>query len=440
MGQRPFGAGHATDFHGYGSGAEGVRRMVKGIGSPDRSLREEDVRSLLEEGTPPRLFERKRVLVLTPDATRTCPLPLMIHSVSDVIGDRASKLDFMVALGTHTPLVHKDILKLYGIDGRQKKLDRTQFFNHQWGRPDSLAQIGTFTQEEIEDLSEGRLKEKVPIVINKRIFDYDLILILGPVFPHEVVGYSGGAKYLFPGISGGDFLHFFHWLGAVITCKKIIGIKDTPVRRAIDKAMEKVPVPIHCLAMVVNQNSSLCGLYVGDVREAWSKAADLSSQVHVKTKKKPFRVVLGSAPEMYDELWTAGKVMYKLEQVVADQGTLIIYGPQIRDVSRTWGKDIERIGYHIRGYFLAQMDRFRDIPRGVLAHSTHVRGTGTYENGVERPDVNVVLATSIPKETCDRINLGYMDPSKIRLSDYMGREEEGILFVDHAGEILYRLR
>jgi hypothetical protein len=85
------------------------------------------------------------------------------------------------------------------------------------------------------------------------------------------------------------------------------------------------------------------------------------------------------------------------------------------------------------------MDRFRDIPRGVLAHSTHVRGTGTYEKGVEKADVNVVLATSIPKETCDRINLGYMDPSGIRLSDYMDREEEGILFVDHAGERLYRL-
>ncbi len=131
--------------------------------------------------------------------------------------------------------------------------------------------------------------------------------------------------------------------------------------------------------------------------------------------------------------------MYKLEQVVADQGTLIIYGPHIREISRTWGKYIERIGYHTRDYFLAQMDRFNDIPRGVLAHLTHVRGTGTYEKGVEKPHVKVVLATSIPKETCNRINLGYMDPSGIRISDYAGREEEGILFVDHAGGILYRL-
>ena len=414
--------------------------MVRGIGSPDRLLFEEDVRTLIEEGTPVGLFDKKRVLVLTPDATRTCPLPMILRSIQEVIGKRSARLDFMVALGTHTPLPMRDILDLYGIDAHEKRFNGSKFFNHEWDRQESFAEIGDFTEEEVEELSEGRLKEKVPIVINNKIFDYDLIVIAGPVFPHEVVGYSGGAKYLFPGISGGDFLHFFHWLGAVITCKKIIGIKDTPVRRAIDKAMKKVPVPVHCLAMVVHPNSNLCGLYVGDVREAWSKAADLSSQVHVVTKEKPFRVVLGRAPAMYDEIWTAGKVMYKLEQVVADQGTLIIYGPHIREISRTWGKYIEKIGYHTRDYFLAQMDRFKDIPRGVLAHSIHVRGTGNYEKGIEKPDVHVVLATSIPREACHRINLGYMEPSRIRLSDYEDREEEGILFVDHAGETLYRLK
>jgi nickel-dependent lactate racemase len=169
------------------------------------------------------------------------------------------------------------------------------------------------------------------------------------------------------------------------------------------------------------------------------RAADLSSKVHVVIKKKPFESVLGRAPLMYDEVWTAGKVMYKLEQVVADHGTLIIYGPHIHEISRTWGKYIEKIGYHTRDYFLARMDRFKEVPRGVLAHLTHVRGTGTYEEGVERPDVNVVLATSIPREMCHHINLGYMDPRSIQLSDYTHKEDRGILSVDHAGEILYRL-
>jgi nickel-dependent lactate racemase len=378
------------------------------------------------------------VIVLTPDATRTCPLPVMIRAIRDVMGGHCTRLDFMVALGTHTPLPADRILSLYGIS-RREEWAGSSFFNHQWDRSDTFRRIGSFSAAEVAEISGGLLREEVPIDINRKIFEYDRILIVGPVFPHEVVGFSGGAKYLFPGISGGEFLHFFHWLAAVLTCKRIIGIKDTPVRQLIDRAMEKIAVPIQCLAMVVKPDASLCGLFAGDVREAWSHAADVSSRIHIKTKPKPFKTVLGRASTLYDEIWTAGKVMYKLEQVVAEQGTLIIYAPHVAEISRTWGDYIERIGYHTRDYFLARMDQFRDVPRGVLAHSTHVCGTGVCENGVERPDVNVVLATSIPAEACRRINLGYLDPHSVQLADYMNREEEGILFVDHAGEILYRL-
>ena len=413
--------------------------MNIGKGNPDTVLHENDLEAIIGEGTPAELFENKRVLVLTPDATRTCPLPLMVRAVRKVLGRLCARLDFMVALGTHIPLPESGILALYGIDAPGRDFPRSSFFNHRWDLPDTLQRIGTLPASEVESLSEGLLSESVPIDINRAIFDYDLLLILGPVFPDEVVGFSGGAKYLFPGISGGEFLHFFHWLSAVITCKKIIGIKDTPVRRVIDRAMAHIRIPIHCLAMVVKDEFGLCGLYGGDVREAWSRAADLSARVHIVTKAKPFKLALGAAPAMYDEIWTAGKVMYKLEQVVADQGTLVIYAPHVREVSRTWGHHIERIGYHLRDYFLAQMERFKDVPRGVLAHLTHVRGTGTYRDGVERPDVNVVLATSIPEETCRRINFGYMDPESIRLEHFMAKEDQGILFVDHAGEILHRL-
>ena len=413
--------------------------MIVGKGSPDAVLQEQDVESIIRQGTPSGLYENKRVLVLTPDATRTCPLPMMVRALRQTIGERCARLDFMVALGTHTPLPPESILALYGISNPRQEFPRSAFYNHEWDRPDTFRRIGTLLPKEVETISAGIMSEEVPIEINTRIFDYDLVLIAGPVFPHEVVGFSGGAKYLFPGISGGEFLHFFHWLSAVISCKKIIGIKDTPVRRAIDRAMAEITIPVHCLAMVVNHASGLCGLYSGEVREAWSQAADLSARVHIVTQRKPFKLVLGKAPGMYDEIWTAGKVMYKLEQIVAGQGTLIIYAPHIHEVSRTWGRYIESVGYHIREYLLAHMDRLRDVPRGVLAHLTHVRGTGTYTGGIERPDVNLVLATSIPEEVCRRINVGYLDPRSIRLTDYMNREDEGVLFVDHAGEILHRL-
>ncbi len=416
--------------------------MVSGTGHPDKIINADEVRRLIQEGTPRPLYDGKRVLVLTPDNTRTCPLPMMIRALGQLIGPHCAALDFMVALGTHPPLPEKAILTLYGIaeSERQDRFGASRFRNHRWDVPDTLTTIGAIEASEIRALSQGRLQERVPVAINRAIFDYDLILILGPVFPHEVVGFSGGAKYLFPGIAGGDFLHFFHWLGAVITCAGIIGTRDTPVRELIHRALAMVKVPVHNIAMVVTPANQLCGLYVGHVIESWARAAELSDRVHIVYQAAPFHTVVGQAPSMYDEIWVAGKVMYKLEQVVADGGRLIIYGPHIQHVSRTWGEQIEKVGYHVRDYFLKQMDAFREVPRGVLAHSTHVRGTGTFENGVEKPRIEVVLATGIPEAVCRRINLGYLDPDSIAMDDYRHQEAEGILCVAHAGEMLYKLK
>jgi nickel-dependent lactate racemase len=416
--------------------------MMTGSGQPHTPLSDARIRSVIESGTPAELYQGKRVLVLTPDTTRTCPLPLVVSILQEIIGPAAERLDFMVALGTHQPLSEKRILELYGIsaEARETRFARTTFYNHRWDSKETFRRIGYLSEEETDELSGGRLRERVPVDINKIIFEYDQILILGPVFPHEVVGYSGGAKYLFPGISGGEFLHFFHWLGAVVTCPGTIGIKHTPVREVINRAMKLVDVPVHCISMVVKSREELFGIYAGSYLESWEAAADLSEQIHVIFVEKPFPVVLGVCPEMYNELWTGGKVMYKLEQVVAPGGKLIIYAPHITEVSRTWGSYMERIGYHTVDYFLSQPDRFTDIPRGVLAHSTHVRGIGTMENGVEKPRIEVILASSLTEEACRNINLGYMDYRGVDLDAYKGRESEGILFVDRAGEILHRIK
>ena len=112
---------------------------------------------------------------------------------------------------------------------------------------------------------------------------------------------------------------------------------------SVHRALEMVDVPVHNIAMVVTPANQLCGLYVGHVRASWSQAADLSDRVHIVYREASFPVVLGQAPAMYDEIWVAGKVMYKLEQVVADGGRLIIYGPHITHISRTWGKWIEKV-------------------------------------------------------------------------------------------------
>jgi len=143
---------------------------------------------------------------------------------------------------------------------------------------------------------------------------------------------------------------------------------------------------------------------------------------------------------MYDELWTAGKCMYKLEPVLADNGELIIYAPHMNEICVSHGKHIEEVGYHCRDYFLKQWDKFKHVPWGVLAHSTHVRGIGTFENGVEKCRAKVTLASRIPQAKCEAINLGYHDPKSIRMEDFANREDQGVLLVPKAGEMLYRLK
>jgi len=134
-----------------------------------------------------------------------------------------------VALGTHPAMAEDDILTLYGLtpESREKLLPGSRFMNHRWDLPETLKVIGRLKADEIADITAGLFHQGVDVSLNRNVFDYDLILILGPVFPHEVAGFSGGDKYLFPGISGGDFLHFTHWLGAVVTCWNTIGIKHT---------------------------------------------------------------------------------------------------------------------------------------------------------------------------------------------------------------------
>ena len=415
--------------------------MVIGKGLDRGYLSHEEVRNFSAKALSVINWTDKRVLVIIPDHTRTAPVNLFFKTIFDQLGEKAEKLDFIVALGTHPPMEYENILKLVGISDEEKKekYSSVHFFNHEWDNPKSLISIGVIPENEIEEITHGLLKENVEVQINKIILDYDFLIIVGPVFPHEVVGFSGGNKYFFPGIAGPEVLNFFHWLGALITNPEINGTKDTPVRKVIDIASSFIKISKLCFSLVI-KDKKLSGLFIGKPEEAWSKAADLSKKLHIVYKDKKFKKVLGIAPEMYDDLWTAGKVMYKLENVVEDGGELIIYAPHITEVSYTHGKTIDKIGYHIRDYFLTQEEKFSWVPGGIKAHSTHVKGIGSYENEIEKPRINVILATKIPEERCKRINLGFKDYKSIDISRWENKEAEGILLVHNAGETLYRLK
>lgn len=387
-------------------------------------------------------YRDKRILLIVPDGTRTAPVGMMFQTLHDHVGHITKSFDVMIALGTHPPMTEAAIrerMEISEID-RNTTYRAVQFFNHEWHNPSILRRIGVIPADEIHELSGGLFSMDVPVEVNARVFDYDRIVIVGPVFPHEVVGFSGGNKYLFPGISGPDLLNFFHWLGAVITTPKVIGSKWTPVRKVVDRAGAMLHIEKVCLAMVVRPDKSLAGLFIGTPEKAWDEASELSKQIHITYKDGPFHTILSCAPSMYSDIWTAGKAMYKLEPVLADGGELILYAPHVREISVTHGESIREVGYHCRDYFLKQWDRFQHHPWGVLAHSAHVHGLGEFEGGIETPRARVTLATAIPSEVCRQINLGYRDPATIRPDAYSDREDEGVLMVPRAGEILHQLR
>ena len=416
--------------------------MIVAEGHTDRLLTEEDVRELVAGALGQAELDGKRVLVIIPDSTRTAPVPLLFRLLHEILWDRVKALDYLVALGTH-PLMSADALNVHlcvTAEERAKKYAGIRVFNHRWDLEETCVSIGTISREEIEGITGGLLSQDLPVTINRLIFDYDQLIICGPVFPHEVVGYSGGTKYFFPGVSGPEVTNFTHWLGALMTSLAVIGTRDTPVRAVIDRAVSFIDVPQLFFNMVVTHDG-LAGLYIGEYAEAWPQAVALSSRIHVRYVDRTFKRVLSIVPEMYDDIWTAAKGMYKLEPVIADGGEVVIYAPHIDEISYTHGRVLDRIGYHVRDYFVKQWDRFKDMPWGVLAHSTHLRGAGTYdaETGVERPRIKVTLATRIPLERCERVNLGYLDPAAVNLSEWLGREAESILVVPKAGETLYRL-
>ena len=414
--------------------------MPAGISHADKFITDDDIREVVARGLDEAQLGGKRVLAIIPDSTRTMPLPLMFRLLTERLMGSAKAIDFLVALGTHPAMPEDALNRLVGVTAEEwaGRYADVRILNHVWDDPAALKNAGTIPAAEIEEISGGLMSEDVPVDINRIIFDYDALLIVGPVFPHEVVGFSGGNKYLFPGIAGPRIIHFFHWLGALITNPLINGTKHTPTRRVVERAAEFVEIPKLCFTMVTKHEGNHA-IFFGTPQEAWSAAADVAAQTHIEYVDRAYNKVLGIAPEMYDDLWTAAKAMYKLEPVLADGADLIIYAPHIDEVSYTHGKMIDRIGYHTRDYFLKQMEKFEGVPGGIMAHSTHVKGIGTFEDGVERPRVNVILATGIPEERCRRINLGYVDPATVSIKEWEGREDGGVLVVHDAGETLYRL-
>jgi len=414
--------------------------MIIGKGFNDRFLTDDEVRQVFAEAFASVPLAHKKCLFIVPDGTRSAPLPLCFRMITDELLGVAAKLDFVIATGTHLGMDEAALERHFGISHEERtgRYASVGIYNHDLRH--NLLDIGTIPSTEVMAASNGLMAQDIQVLINANIVNYDYLIVVGPVFPHEVVGFSGGNKYFFPGISGGNMIDATHWLSALITCHEIIGNEFTPVRKLLDRSARFIPVQRLCFSLVVKGHHDLAGVYFVSPEESQQAAAELSAVWNVVWVERPFHKVISVMPSLYDDLWTGSKGMYKVEPAVEDGGTIIIYAPAISEVSYVHGQVLDRVGYHCRDYFLANWDRFAHEPAAVLAHACHLKGNGTWSNGVEKARVNVVLATGIPRERCERINLGYLDPATLDPQEWMGREQEGILVVPRAGELLYKVK
>ena len=407
--------------------------------STTQCLQTNEIVELVLAGLEPVLRGRKNALFIIPDSTRSMPLPLLFPAINQAAKKSKCHIDYLIALGTHPPLSTEEIGQLLGTESffESRNNQITRVFNHNWKDKKALTCLGTISEQEVSHITDGLLNIEIPVVINKLILAYDQIVICGPIFPHEVAGFSGGEKYLFPGIAGEEIIHITHWLGALSTSMETIGKMKTPVRQVIQRAAEFIETPIANMAFCI-KDKEVFGLFIGDLRATWIEAVKLSTMLNIIYVPEKYRSVLSMPANLYDELWTAAKAMYKLEPVVSDGGELIIFAPNINEISVTHGKSIKLVGYHVKDYFIKQWDQYCNYPWAVLAHSTHLKGKGTFENGIELPRIQVKLATGIPEELCHQINLGYIDPETISPKDWENKSDR--LLVKNAGEVLYKSR
>jgi Uncharacterized conserved protein len=410
---------------------------IIGNGSPDADLVDSDLREIVTDALS-QVEADTRVLAIIPDKTRDDNTHLLFPLVAEMLSSQGVKtFDALVAQGTHSPMSDEEKLEKIGVP---EHFTGT-IFDHRWDDPDQLVRIGELSSDEVYEITDGLFNEPIELTINHLLAPgvYDLVLIFGATVPHEVAGFAGGAKYFFPGVAGAELTHKTHWLAALATIENIIGRLETPTRHLIEAAADHIAAEVISFTSVctrtANNRLRTHALFAGDYRSSLRKAADISKSVHVKYTGRKYKRVVALLDEHYKDLWVGGKASYRLGGIIEEGGELIIFAPKLTCISATHGEAIERFG----GY--APIEKIKDLVGSsvelqanlcVAAHLAHVSYAGR-ENGEFR--YQITLSSQVTEETCNRVNLNYLDPSNFSLSDHQG--DPDTLIVERAGRDLY---
>jgi nickel-dependent lactate racemase len=316
-------------------------------GSPQMEISADAARAGLFEALT-KLGERKRVLAVPPDFTRFhSRAGALTEMMWEFYGDALT--DVLPALGTHTAMSEYQIKTMFG------DTPRSLFRVHDWRR--DVITLGEVPGEFLREVSEGLVDYAWPAQVNRLLRDggHDLILSIGQVVPHEVVGMANGSKNIFVGTGGVMGIHRSHFLGAVYGMERMMGRADTPVRRVLNYASEHfgplLPQIVYVLT-VVNKNDAgelvLRGLFIGDDTECFERAAALSLQCNFLMMDREIKkAVVYLDPHEFHSTWLGNKSIYRTRMALADDAELIVLAPGVREFGEdaTIDKLIRRYGY-----------------------------------------------------------------------------------------------
>ncbi len=419
---------------------------IRGFGSVEGDVTLDDLTGIVAEALAD-ISAGSRVLAVVPDKTRDDNTHLLFPTAAQTLADkRASKLDVLIAQGTHAAMEPSEKLAKIGVRDLSELQIACKIFDHKWNVLDELISIGRLSASEVTSITGGLLDHAIDLTINKRISSdhYDHILVFGATSPHEVAGFSGGAKYFFPGVSGADLTNATHWLGALAGIENTIGRIETPMRQLIETAADRIGPSVTCFTSVCSRTDDdrlvTHALFGGDLRLSVRAAAAVSQDIHVTYVPRRYKRVVAVLDEHYDELWTGGKASYKLGGIIEEGGELLIVAPHLRSASDTHGIMIEKYGYapiaRVQQLVATNPDLRADLC--VAAHLAHVAYAGTSTSAGVEPRYQITLASQIDEETCGRLNLRYRAPHNIDLA--VLEDDRDTLIVQRAGTKLYLLR
>ena len=348
-------------------------------GSGNISLQSSEIKEALFSAFN-KLGLRKKVLTIPPDISRFHSMAgELTGMVYEYYQDRLT--DVLPSIGTHYPMTEKEIDRMYPL------VPKSLFRIHRW--KDDLVTLGEVPSEFINKVSEGKLNFSWPAQTNKLLVEgsYDLILSIGQVVPHEVIGMANYNKNIFVGAGGKDSIHKSHYLGAVYGMERIMGRADTPVRRVLNYASENFAknLPIIYILTVVSKDENnklvLRGLFIGDDYECFRQASELSLKVNFEMLDEPLKkVVVYLNPLEYKSTWLGNKSIYRTRMAIADNGELIVLAPGLKEFGED--KEIDRLirkyGYVTTPEVLKLVKENEELRNnlGAAAHLIH----GSSEN------------------------------------------------------------